>query len=218
MPGIESELREREPELRQLAVAFEAAERGHGRLVLVEGAAGSGKSALAAAAIERGRGNGLRALRAGEESSSASSRSERSASCSSQSWPLQGRPSASGCSAERQKPPSGCSHRALTCSRIARAAGFAALRAIYWLASNLAEAGPLLLVVGRCSLAGCLVTARVELPCAADRGLADRVDRGAAQRRARCLGRAPRRAAREPAALRIELASAQPRIDRRDRP
>ena len=145
--AIKSELRERESDLRELAAAFKAAERGHGRLLLVEGAAGSGKSALAAAAIERGTGIGLRTLRArgGEFEREFAFGAIRQ---------LFEPVVASAGPIERERLLGGAAGAAewvLTAStdEVAdrSAAGFAALRAIYWLASNLAEVAPLLLVV-----------------------------------------------------------------------
>jgi predicted CxxxxCH...CXXCH cytochrome family protein len=49
----ELKLHEWEPELRDLVAAFEHVRSGSGRLVVLEGPAGSGKSALTAAARER---------------------------------------------------------------------------------------------------------------------------------------------------------------------
>lgn len=57
-------LLEREPELAAIADALRLAADGRGQLVVVEGAAGLGKSRLLDAALELGRGRGLGALRA----------------------------------------------------------------------------------------------------------------------------------------------------------
>ena len=57
-------LLEREAELAVLGSALESARDGRGRLIVVEGAAGNGKSTLLAASAERARGCGLRVLRA----------------------------------------------------------------------------------------------------------------------------------------------------------
>jgi DNA-binding CsgD family transcriptional regulator len=147
MPGIESELRERNPELRDLAAALQSAERGYGRLVVLEGAAGSGKSALAAAAVERGRESGLRTLRSrgGELEREFAFGAIRQ---------LFEPVVAAAAPTERKRLLGGAAEAAewvLTPDpddgADRSAAGFAALRGIYWLASNLAEAAPLLLVV-----------------------------------------------------------------------
>ena len=57
-------LLEREAELASLSSAWESAGRGAGRLVVVQGAAGNGKSALLAAAAEQAAGAGVQVLRA----------------------------------------------------------------------------------------------------------------------------------------------------------
>ena len=57
-------LLERETELTELQAVLDAAFAGGGRLAVVEGAAGAGKSALTAAAIERAAMAGLRVLTA----------------------------------------------------------------------------------------------------------------------------------------------------------
>jgi DNA-binding CsgD family transcriptional regulator len=120
---------------------------GRGRLIMVEGAAGSGKSALAAAAIERATTGGLRALRArgGELEREFAFGAIRQ---------LFEPVLAAAARTERRRLLSGAARPAewvLTTDADAggdrSAAGFAALRAIYWLASNLAETAPLLLVV-----------------------------------------------------------------------
>jgi hypothetical protein len=55
---------ERASELRQLADVIDAAGEGNGRLIVIEGEPGIGKSTLVGAAIERARPAGLRVLRA----------------------------------------------------------------------------------------------------------------------------------------------------------
>jgi DNA-binding CsgD family transcriptional regulator len=62
--GSAEELLERQDDLRRIGAAIGDASAGHGRLVIVEGAAGTGKSALASAAAALARDAGLRVLRA----------------------------------------------------------------------------------------------------------------------------------------------------------
>ena len=142
-----TDLLERDGELAELLSAARQACRGRGRLVVVEGAAGSGKSALLAAARESASAAGLRVLAArGSElerglaygairqlfetvvsSASAADRQELLAGAAA--------PAAWAVTQGGQAAPAGAD------------ASFAALHGIYWLATNLAQAAPLLLVV-----------------------------------------------------------------------
>lgn len=140
-------LLERETELRELAAVFEDVLAGRGRTIVLEGAAGAGKSALTAAASERAKGAGLRVLCARgselerqyafgavrqlfepilETVTPEERRRLLAGAARSAAWVLSPDPSAS-------------SERA--------AAGFAVLNGIYWLTTNLAEEQPVLLVV-----------------------------------------------------------------------
>ena len=72
-----SRLVDRDAELAGIAAAFEAAGDGEGSVVVIAGAAGTGKSALLAVAVERARALGI-AVRVADGAPS-SSRSCRSA-------------------------------------------------------------------------------------------------------------------------------------------
>ena len=61
---LQSQLLEREAELAALDAAIDAARRGAGRLVVVEGPAGIGKSRLLAVAGHRAQERGMAVLRA----------------------------------------------------------------------------------------------------------------------------------------------------------
>jgi DNA-binding CsgD family transcriptional regulator len=144
-------LLEREAELDQLQTALEDARRGIGRLVVVEGAAGIGKTRLLESARETAGRTGIRALAArGTEL-------ERDFP-----FALVGQlfePVVHGASAaERDELLDGAARPAgpivgIESERSAVDAGplpdpsFAVLNALYWLTSNLAERGPLLLAV-----------------------------------------------------------------------
>ncbi len=142
-------LLEREQELDELRSAWEQALSGHGRLVVVEGAAGTGKSALLAAATEVASAAGLRVLGA------RGSELERGLGFGAvrqlfETVVTQAAP------AEREKLLAGAAAPAEwvlapdlqdDASRAGAQAGFAALHGIYWLASNLSVSTPLLLAV-----------------------------------------------------------------------
>lgn len=142
-------LLEREGELAELRAVFEASHAGHGRLAVVEGAAGSGKSALLAAATSEAEVAGLRVLRARgseleqgfafgairqlfETAVSSAPRAEREELLAGAAAP-----------AAWVVAPSAGPDAAAAGSD----AGFAALHGVYWLATNLSLAGPLALAV-----------------------------------------------------------------------
>ena len=140
-------LRERDAELVELDRVVDALEAGHGRLVVVEGSAGVGKSALVAAVVERSGRRGPRTLRArgGELEREFAFGAVRQLfePVVAAAGPVELRRLLAGAAAparwvlmpEADEPGE------------RTGGGFAALRAIYWLACNLAEAGPLLLVL-----------------------------------------------------------------------
>jgi DNA-binding CsgD family transcriptional regulator len=143
-------LLEREAELDELQTALEDARRGIGRLVVVEGAAGIGKTRLLESARETAERTGIRAL------SARGTELERDFP-----FALVGQlfePVVHGASAaERDELLDGSARLAgpivgIESERSAVDAGvadpsFAVLNALYWLTSNLAERGPLLLAV-----------------------------------------------------------------------
>jgi DNA-binding CsgD family transcriptional regulator len=144
-----SDLLERDAELAGLLSVAQRARDGHGGLVVVEGAAGTGKSALTSAMSARASEAGLRVLTARgselerdfaygairhlfEKVLQSASQAERSAllagAAGPAAWAVVPQPGDDAASAGPE-------------------AGFAALHGIYWLASNLAQRGPVLLVV-----------------------------------------------------------------------
>jgi DNA-binding CsgD family transcriptional regulator len=144
---IQARLREREPELAELAVAIQDAREGNGRFVLLEGAAGAGKSALVAAALHRARASGLRPLvaRGGEleqEFAFGVIRQLFESLVSAADAPTRRR-LFDGAAAPARWVLSPESDDGADRS----GGGFAAMRAIFWLACNVAVSGPLLLVV-----------------------------------------------------------------------
>lgn len=147
LESTQPQLLEREAELGELGAVFEGVLAGRGRLVVVEGAAGTGKTALAAAACRMAAEVRLRVLRArGSElehefpfgvmrqllepivTTATARECERllAGAAGPAEWVLAPDPTAP---AERG------------------AAGFAALNGIHWLAVNLASDQPLMLVV-----------------------------------------------------------------------
>jgi hypothetical protein len=143
------DLLERDTELAELDAAVTAARGGAGRLVVVEGAAGSGKSALLAATARRAERADVRALTArGSEIEREFAfggvrqlfeRLLRGAADDERSALLAG---AAGPAAWAVMPGTGDDATAA-----GPEAGFAVLHGILWLASNVAERGPVLLVV-----------------------------------------------------------------------
>ncbi|ADB53995.1 helix-turn-helix transcriptional regulator [Conexibacter woesei] len=139
---------ERDRELAEIGGAIADARAGRGRLLLVEGAAGSGKSTLVRAARERAAQDGLRVLRA----AAGEFEREYAFGCVRQLFEpfLHGLPgperarllAGAAAPAEWIVAPAGDAPSAER-----TAAGFAALNAIYWLISNVAEAAPLLIAV-----------------------------------------------------------------------
>jgi DNA-binding CsgD family transcriptional regulator len=144
-PGRPTELLERDRELSAIERSLSAAVDGSGGVVLIEGAAGSGKSALIGAARERAASVGLRVHGA----TSSELEREFAFGCIRQLFestlraasPSQRRDLLAGAAApaERILAPEAMADR--TVER------FAALNAIYWLVANLAVTSPLLLVV-----------------------------------------------------------------------
>jgi DNA-binding CsgD family transcriptional regulator len=142
-------LYERGAELDLLRSAWARAGAGRGALVMVEGAAGNGKSTLLAATAEEAAASGLRVLRA------RGSELERGlafgvvrqlfelvlavATPAGRADLLAGAASA----AERVLAPDSLGAAPVSAAE----SGFAALHGIYWLATNLAQAAPMVLVV-----------------------------------------------------------------------
>jgi len=150
MQGRAAPLLERDAELSEIASAIAAAPAGQGRVVLVEGAAGSGKSALVAAARTLAAEHGLRVQRA----TAGEHEREYAFGCVRQLFEplLRGAaaPARATLLAGAAAPAEWVIAPAVEDASAAAAhaaAGFAALNAIYWLTSNLAATGPLLLAV-----------------------------------------------------------------------
>ena len=148
-PPASGTLLERDAELAALRELLEAAARGHGGLVLVEGPPGVGKSALLERAAGMARERGLAVLRArGHELERAFgwgvARSLLEARLAGvrrrEREELLAGPAAPARVAVRRAP---SAHAAAPAAE----AGFAILHALYWLAVRLAERAPLLLVV-----------------------------------------------------------------------
>lgn len=141
-----SHLLEREAELGELRSLLDDAEAGHGRLLVIEGPAGTGKSALVAAAGELAERRGLRVLAA------AGSEGERGFAFGAIRQLFEGL-LAGASDAERSRLLAGAAAPAAWAIEAAdgesgRAeAGFAAVHGIYWLTANVASAGTLLLLV-----------------------------------------------------------------------
>ncbi|HEX8105850.1 MAG TPA: AAA family ATPase, partial [Solirubrobacteraceae bacterium] len=142
-------LLERNGELRALLTALERATAADGRLILVEGPAGVGKSALMAAAAAEARRRGVRVLWA---SGSELERDLPFGAIRQLFEPaLAGRPAeerrrlldGAAAPAEWVVDPRGDRDTTLTRAE----AGFAVLHGIYWLAASLATDGPLLIAV-----------------------------------------------------------------------
>ena len=142
-------LLEREAELAALEAMLGAAQSGDGRLVLVEGSAGIGKTRLLAEARALAAGGRVRGSdRARRRAGGTSSRSGSCGSCSRRRWPLRPRSCGPSCSSGAAglsaslfaSAPTSASGRGAESS-------FAMLHGLYWLAANFASRTPTLLVV-----------------------------------------------------------------------
>ena len=138
-------LREREEELALIEGLCTDARSGHGRLVVLEGPAGIGKTALLGAAREQRPRPDWRSLPAVETSSSVTSRSGSAPAARAGAAPLPAR--------ERNEVLGGAASLVaplLTGSQATLAApedDYAALHGLYWACANLAERWPLALLV-----------------------------------------------------------------------
>jgi DNA-binding CsgD family transcriptional regulator len=142
-------LLEREAELAVLGSAWGSARDGDGRLVVVEGVAGNGKSALLAASVEQAGERGLRVLRA------RGSELERGLAFGAirqlfepviaRLGPAKSEPLFIGAAAPAARVVAPDSTGDVP--GLAADGGFAVLHGIYWLATNLAQLAPLALVV-----------------------------------------------------------------------
>lgn len=140
-------LLERDAELHALSAAFDRAAAGHGRPIVLEGAAGAGKSALFRAAIDLGRTTGMRVLTA------RGSELERTFAFGVVRQLFEGAVTNAE-SVERRRlfaGAAGPAARAVKPEAVSDGSGpaepFATLHAIHWLALNMAEDQPLLLAV-----------------------------------------------------------------------
>jgi DNA-binding CsgD family transcriptional regulator len=145
--SAELQLLERETELNAFRAAFEGIRSGRGRPIVLEGAAGTGKSALTQAACELADRAGLRVLRARggelEQEYAFGVMRQLFERVVATARPSERDRLLAGAAAPAQwvlaPEPSGPSDRA--------AAGFAVLNSLYWLALNLTADRPLLLVL-----------------------------------------------------------------------
>jgi AAA ATPase domain len=142
-------LLEREAELAALGSVWDLARDGRGRLVVVEGSAGNGKSALLTAAVEQATTSGLRVLRA------RGSELERSLAFGAVRQLFETIVARAG-PAEREQLLAGAAAPAARVvvpantrgsQGLAGGGGFAVLHGIYWLATNLSQHAPTVLVV-----------------------------------------------------------------------
>ena len=141
-------LYEREAELEALRSATAQAQAGYGGLVMIEGAAGNGKSALLAATAEEAATGGLRVL------SARGSDLERGLAFGvirqlfetvvAAATPAERADLLAGAAAPAERVLAGSLRDA---PGSAAEGGFAALHGIYWLVTNLSQAAPLVLVV-----------------------------------------------------------------------
>lgn len=142
-------LLEREQDLDQLRSTWEGALEGSGNLVVVEGAAGRGKSALLAAACEQARSGGLRVLTARgselERGLAFGAVRQLFETVVTRAAPAERDALLAGAAAPAAWVVAPAVERGAPRTRAE--AGFAALHAIYWLATNLSLARPLLLAV-----------------------------------------------------------------------
>ena len=145
--GDLSRLVDRDPELAGIAAALETARTGVGSVVVIAGAAGTGKSALLAVAVERARAQGT-AVRSGRGSEL---EQELSFGVIQQLFEV---PVRSAPAAERERLLSGAATAAAglfadaPIDHATRAdGGFATLHGLYWLAAGIAGGHPLVLTV-----------------------------------------------------------------------
>ena len=143
------QLYERGPELDLLRSAWARAGAGRGGLIMVEGAAGHGKSTLLAATAEEASASGLRVLRArGSELERGLAFGvvrqlfELVLAAANPAWRADLLAGAAA-AAERVLAPDGPG----VAAESATDSGFTALHGIYWLVTNLGQAAPMLLVV-----------------------------------------------------------------------
>ena len=145
-------LLEREDLLAHIDDALEGAREDRGRLVVVEGPAGIGKSGADPPIAHAGRGAGLRVL------ARARRRVEREfafgvvGSCSSRRWRRRKRAERDALLAGAARRPSSASARWRAAptqprSRPRSTTSFAVLHGLYWLTANLAEHSPLLIAL-----------------------------------------------------------------------
>ena len=176
LPPTAPVLVERERELHELAGLVRDALAGEGRLVLIEGPAGIGKSRLLAEAAPRGPAAGALVLAAPRRASS--SASSRSASCASCSRRVAGDPRArDAASRARRRRRARRARRAATRPARRGDASFAALHGLYWLTLNLAGARPLVLAIDDLQWCDRAVAALRRLPGAPARGPAGAASR-----------------------------------------
>jgi DNA-binding CsgD family transcriptional regulator len=147
---LQSQLLEREAELEDLDAAIDAARRGAGRLVIVEGPAGIGKSRLLAVAGRRAQERGLQVLvaRGGElEREFAYGIVRQLFEPAVTRAAADDRQELLGGLAGLTAPLFVADTSAVSTPAAGEDAGFAMLHGLYWLAVNLAERQPLALVV-----------------------------------------------------------------------
>jgi predicted ATPase len=142
-------LLEREVELAALGSALESAREGGGRLIVVEGAAGNGESALLAASVEQAGRYGLRVLRARgselERGLAFGAVRQLFEPVATRMGPAEAERLFAGAAAPaaRVVGPDGTHDE----QGMAADGSFAVLHGIYWLATNLSQLGSMVLIV-----------------------------------------------------------------------